>query len=299
VGTSAGIVNGAGLYEHTGDSHTTYYDGTDDSQLVQAARYGQYNLKHIFADIIDNPYYVDFTQVATDAYGIYQADVNADNNSTLWDKNDYNDMGTCPDNARPAEDTDIGTNSEYCGVRPTLEDVAIDGNTTGGTYTITSGQTVQLSFTSAADIEQIELRKVYIEWGDGQPLDQNWDAMPGSHVYTHAYSCAGGVSTGAYDYVAGVGCYYIGTITIVDNWGWCSGDTIGTCDYTNNINGSATTVSGAALTDDDCNLRNGAFTSGTDHYRYNLATNDSPAANVKEGCNSYNTFPFVIKVTEE
>lgn len=257
---------------------------TGDVQLQYAAGDAQDYLKHIFADIDEPPYITNYGD--DPLYGIYSQD-SSDN---YWDTDDFENMRQCTDNERPQEETDIGADTEFCGVRPTIEDITIDGNKSGSTYSISSGQTVELSFTSVVNEEQTELRKVYIDWGDGTVTDQDWNAMPGSHVYTNAYSCVPELAAYMYDYEAGVGCQFKGTITITDNWGWCSGEeNTGNC-----VIGAETRTD---ITQDMCEGKyGGSFTESTDNNRY---LDDEQGTNVRSACHSYDNFPFTIFVEED
>ncbi|MFA6027688.1 MAG: vWA domain-containing protein [Patescibacteria group bacterium] len=270
-------ISGKGLMDLGVGQMTSY-----TSQLDAVAERSQDYLEHVFADIYAGPFEVDYTNITED-YGIYSI------NTNYWDSTIYDDMQVCASNKRPADTADIGNDTEYCGVRPTISDLAIDGQATSGTYPIVAGQSVNLSFTSNVDAEQTELNKVYIDWGDGEIIDQNWDAMPGEHEYTHAYGCGPEYGNYAFDYVAGVGCYYSGRIIITDNWGWCSGDPTSNC--------GIGFGSDPYYTENECELLGRTWISAdqANDYRYDQDVDES----VIEGCQSYNSFPFLIMVSEE
>lgn len=288
IGVGEDSIDEAGYgYYGTG---TTFAD-----QVAAAAEDGQDRLEHIFADLTAGPYELDFNET-TSPYGIYKE------NSSLWDGTIYENMNTCSEDGRTQDSAYFGNDQEYCGVRPYVDNVAIDGNTSGGsTYTISEGQSIELTFDSILDSEQTELRKVMIDWGDGKITDQSWDAMPGSHVYTHAYNCEPRDANYAYYYESGVKCQYEGTITLVDNWGWCSGDKMVNCSITA---ADGTTDNSKLYTDNDCSIRGGSVGSDWGDQRYLAgdqceADSYQDAPNTKCLCGSYDTFPFIISVEKD
>jgi len=131
-----------------------------------------------------------------------------DNNNVFYN------MDECAGNVRPDAQA-----SEYCGVRPTVSNVAIDGRTYAyDNYEISSGQMVELTFNSVVDPQQLPLKQIEINWGDGDKTPDDWDSSAGEHIYNHAYTCTSD------DFPVDGYCNFIIDITLVDNWGWCSGD---------------------------------------------------------------------------
>ncbi|MFH0819051.1 MAG: hypothetical protein V1898_03595 [Patescibacteria group bacterium] len=279
-------ISGIGLYPESasGDDYNTYHFTSYADQLDYVADNAQNKLNKLFADTMGPAYYVDYAPL-DEIYGIYHQD--ADN--AFWDKQSFIDMPEC------VGDRDTSTISasalDYCGVRPTISDIYLDGhsaNTLTATgvsyYSIYKGQAVKLTFNSSADVEQIPVHKVMIDWGDGRVTNQTWDALPGEHVYTHAYGCGPEYANFMYSYKPGEACYYKGAITITDNWNWCSGATkTGTCsDNTYKFERT-------------CRAASETWTEDDSDYRFF----EEDGSDIMANCGSLDYFPMIIKVTEE
>jgi hypothetical protein len=285
VGLEDGVISGLGYVDDDADAMSS------DEQLLEAAYFGQNYLEKIFADIQGVAYKLDYTP-SSEEVGIYTVDTaTADTGGELWNSTVYDIMSEC---SVERDDTVI---SQYCGVRPSITDIAVDGNTgstsafsIGNNYSITRGQSVNLTFTSSANAEQTPLQKVFIDWGDGRTTSQTWEALPGYHSYTHAYGCGPEYAEYMYNYEPGQACYYKGTITVTDNWGWCSGEEVtGVCsggngDFENNCTGSWT---------EDSNPDHRYLEDGDND------CNDGVECTIKYDCHSYDSFPVIIKVDED
>ena len=270
---------------------TTFKD-----QLRHAASEAQDKLKHIFADTCDScqAFYVNY-----DGINRTECDESIfcpwdETGSDIWSPGAFIGMDRCSDSIRnPAN---AGNSSDYCGILPQLEDLKVDGATWGIEYEVDKGQSVKLQFRSVVDPEQEELRRVYIDWGDGRITNQRWDALSGDHSYTHAYSCGPEYAYYAHDYQAGIGCEYVGKVVVVDNWGWCSGEKTGDCDT---VDGTQDNV-----TFNHCQLITGEQTPSWNAYspedfRSIDGYIDDNSTDITENCRSYSTFPFKIVVAEE
>ncbi len=170
-------------------------------------------LKRLFADV-----YVSWAwDYAQGKYVIQQPIINA------WQAS-FDGMSECP-GARP------GYPNDYCGIRPqagNLRIVAGGSSYKSGDITIQSGDTIQLTFTSTADREQLPLQRIRIDWqgngfntnpNDGD-VDEPWGFAPkgdpaNPHWYNHTYTSIDAATC------PGTGCKP--TIQLIDNWGWCSG----------------------------------------------------------------------------
>ncbi|MBU0671283.1 hypothetical protein KKF29_03940 [Patescibacteria group bacterium] len=226
-------------------------------------------LKHVFADLVGGqgrmwafaPQYNNLSAaylIASDT-----------NEITDYFADEYDGMNECPGNERP--DAPNGGEAEYCGVRPTIEEIAIDGITQATSYEIDSGQMVELTFDSHVDQEQLPLENIFINWGDGgAPINDFWGSAAGSHRYDHAYSCTAeseiaAEGQGAQTLGDGV-CQFQISITLIDNWDWCSG---------------------VDFDDGDARLN----TDGDD-------LNNDGEVNEQEDCGSYDIVPFQIIVPQ-
>lgn len=139
---------------------------------------------------------------------------------------DFDVMEECSDGTRE--------NDEYCGIRPTIENVRLQ-NKENGAIEITHGQTLSLEFDTNTNDEQEPLQTVMIDW-EADPsagFNANNNVVPftretadGTVRYTHVYTCnptQGDTVINGGEY-GGVYCLYKTRIQIQDNWGFCSGN---------------------------------------------------------------------------
>ncbi|EKD56909.1 MAG: hypothetical protein ACD_58C00046G0001 [uncultured bacterium] len=134
---------------------------------------------------------------------------------TQW-RSQYNAMGKCNvtgDGPRPAYPED------YCGVKPQVFNVLVNGSS-GGNVQISQQGSIQLTFNTSVDPEQLPLMTIKIDFngdGFGSGLDDigpiPWNAadrpdINQPHIYSHVYNEPG---------------TYTPKIQIIDNWDWCNG----------------------------------------------------------------------------
>lgn len=139
---------------------------------------------------------------------------------TKW-QGDFNDMSLCS-GARPT--THI---QDYCGIKPTVSNikVIVAGRIyTGGDVKVKANQTIQLTFNSSVDREQLPLQAIKVD-KIGTAL--NWDSPPlaiddlskqapksdqsDPHWYSISYTTGDCPATGCHP-----------RIQVMDNWDWCN-----------------------------------------------------------------------------
>lgn len=146
---------------------------------------------------------------------------------------------TTPD---PADNTHVADPNMYCGIRPTVTNISLQGGQASGGDIILSGteREINLTFNYTIDTEQAPLKNITIHWGDSDPKSF-YKSGAASKTYrcnstdsvncspeSAAVDCPGsGVLQNYPD--AGdpndpVACIYTNypKIQIEDNWGWCS-----------------------------------------------------------------------------
>lgn len=128
--------------------------------------------------------------------------------------------------------------SRYCGVRPTIENMTINGNPLGRGVEIDvlTGSVVTLEFDSVVDPDQEPLQQIRVVWeGDGDDAETNvpfdldkaqsvgWEAASTTgHRMTHTYICD---ASEELNYNADSGfCEFQVQVQLSDYWGWCSGN---------------------------------------------------------------------------
>lgn len=262
-----GVGDGAGNKEGVSTAHTTLTD-----QINDAAEAGRDRLKHVFADIKGSFYKFEPSSL-TSVYTQEEAD-SVDYWKNGSGENIFDAMEICTeaDGSRPIAPNE---DSEYCGVLPTIDNFVIDGNDSfaDGYYDIIDGKTVTLQFDADVNAEQEWLDTIYIDWGDGRPVNVPWEAQATTHVFTHAYRCGPEYQDDAVEYNNnGEECVFEPRVTITDNWRFCSGD------EHDDLNGDGTT--------DDSDASSGQQNRvGEGH------------ENVKESCNSYDVPDFLVRVS--
>lgn len=116
---------------------------------------------------------------------------------------------------RPA----VGTSGEYCAIPPVVTNLVIGKNNAKTVKLAPGGGTVEFRFTVNADAQQVPLREVTFDWGDGSrdtfslyPLAPK-SSLSDPHIITKAFNC---VTPGGCDDLHP-------RIQVKDNWGWCNG----------------------------------------------------------------------------
>jgi hypothetical protein len=136
---------------------------------------------------------------------------------------------------------------DYCAIPPSLSNVKFS-NSTSKTTVINGGGSIGLTLNSNADVEQIPLQTIIIDWGDGQtPIaypyaPKNDPKQP--HIFSHPYNYNRADTAHC---AAGSSCIYNIKVQIKDNWGWCSeagvkwcaNNTTKSCSSTNDCGGAA------------------------------------------------------------
>lgn len=131
---------------------------------------------------------------------------------------------TCETSDRhPELNAGAETAANYCAIPPRITKVFGGGNPA----LIDEGVPFRLQFTTKIDPEQLPLKRIRIDWGDGgipEVFDNlRWEDHQSESnpvTLTHPYDCHDGDLDGACD-------PYTIRVEISDNWGWCS-DTTGT-----------------------------------------------------------------------
>lgn len=235
-------------------------------------------LKHVFANI-ETFYQLSFTTEPTEVYEqLNAAESGYWNDPVSSDNNMFDEMDACNGDGSARPD-DLGGESEYCGVYPTVTGITLNDETgeVGEYLDISNGQTVTLKFTANLDGEQDPLRKIYIDWGDGtSPTISDWDAAPTTHIFTHAYGC--GPDNGAR--FSGTECLFTPKITITDNWYWCSGAEVGYC-----------STNSAYSNEEACEDNSETWVASGDH-RYE----PEDSSNVMGSCQSYDQPNLTLRV---
>ncbi len=124
--------------------------------------------------------------------------------------------------------------NDYCGIKPRVENVKIDGvnvpQEADGTYPVTVSETrfVNLIFNTKVDSQQLPLKMIDIDWGDGEKISisgiemRSHENSEEPHSFYHLYS--------VYDCGdPAAGCDRHLTIKIKDNWGWDSEESYDEC----------------------------------------------------------------------
>ncbi|MFH1426307.1 MAG: vWA domain-containing protein [Candidatus Kerfeldbacteria bacterium] len=214
-----------------GSSYTSYR-----AQLNAAATVAWERYRLLFADIGDDVYYAPRDPNDSDRWIPYRktddgqntdysmAHASPGDDALSWlDALDdgFNTMPECAGDTRAATD--------YCGFRPTIDNITANNNDTGD-LALVDGSSVTLRFDSHVDDEQEPLQSIRIAWEgrEGQAFSiedymiHPWEAASiNGHYYTHTYTCD---PTSSY-YVSDVGaCVYNLKIQIEDNWKFCSGE---------------------------------------------------------------------------
>lgn len=113
-----------------------------------------------------------------------------------------------------------GVEDLYCGVKPLVRHIQIDGSETGPVEAV-DGEQVNLVFEAQVNIEQLPLTWIEIDWnGDDVPeLNYWWNAIPlEEHTFTKVLTCHSEM-----DEYNGQYCEFYPQIRIHDGWGFCSG----------------------------------------------------------------------------
>ncbi len=120
--------------------------------------------------------------------------------------------------------------NDFCAVPPTVSGSAFL-NSPATTATIDSGSgTVGIKFNSNADADQVPLRTISIDWGDGPALSYSYTFAPRNdpskpHIFAHPYVIGGTPSPGSSCGTDSSGrfvCAYHIKIQVQDHWNWCS-----------------------------------------------------------------------------
>lgn len=207
--------SGEGLQNASRDSNSLA------EQVEKTAHDGANGLRFLFADILDAK---QFSTEGTHP-GFRQASIrnvwldhNLDNGFTY-----YENMSICPSSGRPT--TDSNPENDYCGVKPTVKNISINGTVEKSGDRVQVGRNTQvvLQFESHVDPEQIPLATIVIDWDDGSLSTDQWNGATGTHTYTHSYACS--VESVNYNKYTGSSntCEFNPKVRIVDNWDWCSG----------------------------------------------------------------------------
>lgn len=137
---------------------------------------------------------------------------------TQW-YSEYVNMGLCPYVAADQRvERPTAWQNEYCGVPPTVRNIAIGTgdvlDATKDTVKVQPGNKVQLSFEILADKDQRPIRRIQVDWGwtgtggasgDIVTLDGNYDSGTITLTKSYATSNCGG---------------YRPRIRVIDNWDW-------------------------------------------------------------------------------
>ncbi len=213
-----------------GMSGTGYEEGSDyDTQTSAVITEALTRYKYLFAE----PLAVYTSSIDGDGYSWETADV---------DFNSFANMIQCSDNERVVDtsyETAVDSTSEYCGILPGLanDEIKVNGYSSGEVR-VDKSQKITLSFDSEVDSEQLPLEKIYIDWF-GDTWDEEWNDHDWGYGATyHSYSwysscsktssnyCLDGTyldsSAGTCDYDGY--CVYKPRVSIVDHWGWASGE---------------------------------------------------------------------------
>lgn len=146
------------------------------------------------------------------------------NGAIAWDI----PQNLCGGNVRPAYDINNPT-AELCGVAPTITNAGITSPASGA---IDNTGFVTLSFNSSANFNQLPLKRLKVDWGDGTTSVvsgirmQDRPNISEPHQFYHLYSywdlkgkanlpsvnCAAGSAT----------CTVSIRVQVQDNWGWCN-----------------------------------------------------------------------------
>jgi len=124
-----------------------------------------------------------------------------------------------------------GTNTYYCAIRPSVNNITVNGQLNGDVDLTTANPLAHLTFTSQVDSDQLPLTEIRVEWGDGYTTSVSGAELRGRpspdnpHSYYHVYdywyalekdnqfssiTCNGGQ------------CDIRLSVWIKDNWGWYS-----------------------------------------------------------------------------
>ncbi|MFA5995140.1 MAG: hypothetical protein WCW27_01385 [Patescibacteria group bacterium] len=207
---TSNIIGNKGMYANNNHLINSYQQAVAASANV-AVGY----LRRVFADVIGDFYRLD--PVAEDQYSetgnIY---LNAGDN--YWvdlenGNNVFDAMSVCDtdDGSRPVE-------NEYCGVKPVVDNIKLELNTTadGKYYQFPTGTNVKFSFDVQADVNQEPIPFVYVDYGDKtDSVTFPWEGRSATFPFTHVYECKANT--------LGSHCEYIIKVVAVDNWNWCSG----------------------------------------------------------------------------
>lgn len=184
------------------------------SNQADPLAYAQDRLKRLFAD----------------AYGVWIWDntknpprYNNDNTPLINWNTEFNNMRLCNNTGlRPRPDEDLVTDVDYCAILPDVQNILVNG-TSGSDVILSGGGEVNLTFTTFVDEEQLALKTIQINWGDGSPVQLvNWDGAPKTdpaapHSVSHNYSCTSNGYGWDLTY-----CNARPEIMITDNWGFCN-----------------------------------------------------------------------------
>ncbi|PJA92889.1 MAG: hypothetical protein CO132_05840 [Candidatus Kerfeldbacteria bacterium CG_4_9_14_3_um_filter_45_8] len=220
--------------DHQGAGQSTYA-----SQLNKALEFGWEHYRLIFADIQGDVYYAPAAGSSGDD-ALRNAGELTSGDASLFSgfatAGNFSSMDVCDGSTRDSD--------EYCGIRPEVNHIELDNNDTGDLI-LQNGDTVSLTFDTAADADQEPVNTIKVAWfvdpdttgdfSDASYLSDPWEAAStNGHSYSNTYTCdptsayydkyaLGGSSSEAdYDPAWGA-CKYELWVEVTDNWNFCSG----------------------------------------------------------------------------
>jgi hypothetical protein len=134
------------------------------------------------------------------------------------------DASTAPPYIRPSYVA--GSNGDYCAIPPTVSRVAFSTGTAKVANISGGSGIVTIKFNTGADVEQVPLKQIRIDWGDQQDnfafpyAPRNDPAKP--HIFSHTYVVNRGDTTHCKPFGSRTSCEFPIRIQVQDSWGWCS-----------------------------------------------------------------------------
>ena len=131
------------------------------------------------------------------------------------------DPTSCGNNLNACIPDDANSPGDWCGIPPQVYNITIE-NATGNTFDIFGGSgNVTLKFNVKIDEEQLPMKLLMVDWGDGTPVTQTSSKfglrdkpdLRDPFIFPHVYQ---------YNAANGDPNKYVITIKVKDNWDWCT-----------------------------------------------------------------------------
>ena len=176
-------------------------------------------------------------QLFAQSYGMWTWNESSDSYIRITNQSDWtppvdNGINVTLEGGTVCDDASYHTTypNEYCGVRPTVSTVTVNGQASGNIVLSSANLMANLEFSYTIDAEQTPLKNITIDWGDSDPK-----SVYRSSTATKLYRCDSndGVNCNKcygdnFQLIDGACVYnHYPRVQVKDNWGWCNINSFG------------------------------------------------------------------------